>query len=46
MLVTRLEDELGYSPQQVAELVGVLPDELHSLYSTGSSNVDNIREAT
>jgi Zn-dependent peptidase ImmA (M78 family) len=46
MLVSRLEHELGYSPQQVAELVGLLPDELHSLYSTNSSNVDNIREAT
>ena len=45
-MITRLEHELGYSPQQVAELVGLLPDELHSLYSTDPSNVDNIREAT
>jgi Zn-dependent peptidase ImmA (M78 family)/transcriptional regulator with XRE-family HTH domain len=45
-LVTQLEQELGYSPPQVADLVGLLPDELDSLYPTGSSYVDNIREAT
>jgi Zn-dependent peptidase ImmA (M78 family) len=36
-LVTRLEHDLGYSPQQVAELVGLLPDELQSLYPTDST---------
>jgi Zn-dependent peptidase ImmA (M78 family) len=46
MLVTRLEHELGYSSQQVTDLVGLLPDELHSLYPTGPAYVDNIREAT
>jgi Zn-dependent peptidase ImmA (M78 family) len=45
-LVARLEHELGYSPQQVAELVGLLPDELHSLYPASSTYAHNIREAT
>jgi Zn-dependent peptidase ImmA (M78 family) len=45
MLVTRLEHDLAYSPQQVAELVGLLPDELQSLYPTDSTCAHNIREA-
>jgi Zn-dependent peptidase ImmA (M78 family)/transcriptional regulator with XRE-family HTH domain len=44
-LITRLEHDLGYSPQQVAELVGLLPDELQSLYPTDSTYAHNIREA-
>jgi len=45
-IVTRLEHDLGYSPQQIADLVGLVPDELRSLYPPGSVYVDNIREAT
>jgi Zn-dependent peptidase ImmA (M78 family) len=45
-LVTRLVDELDYSAQQIADAVGLLPEELDSLYSTTSRYDHNIREAT
>jgi Zn-dependent peptidase ImmA (M78 family) len=46
MLMTRLERDLGYTTQRVAEVIGLFPEELHSLYPTESSYVHNIREAT
>jgi Zn-dependent peptidase ImmA (M78 family) len=44
-LVTRLED-LGYSTQQIADAVGLLPEEVDSLSPTTSTYDHNIREAT
>jgi Zn-dependent peptidase ImmA (M78 family) len=46
MIVTHLEHDLGYSSEQIADLVGLLPDELRSPYPTSSVYVDNNREAT
>jgi Zn-dependent peptidase ImmA (M78 family)/transcriptional regulator with XRE-family HTH domain len=46
MIVTHLEHDLGYSFEQIADLVGLVPDELRSLYPTSSVCVDNNREAT
>jgi Zn-dependent peptidase ImmA (M78 family) len=46
MIVTHLEHDLGYSFEQIADLVGLVPDELRSLYPTSSVYVDNNREAT
>jgi Zn-dependent peptidase ImmA (M78 family) len=45
-LVTRLEHDLGYSLQQVADAVGLLPSELRSLYLADPTYDHNIREAT
>lgn len=45
-LITHLEEDLGFSTQQIADAVGLLLEELDSLYSTTSSYDHNIREAT
>jgi Zn-dependent peptidase ImmA (M78 family) len=45
-LVSRLEEDLGYSSQQIADAVGLLPEELDSLYPASSRHDHNIREGT
>ena len=45
-LVTCLEREHGYSTEQIAEVVGLFPDELRSLYSKDSTDGHNIQETT
>jgi Zn-dependent peptidase ImmA (M78 family) len=43
-LVDRLEHDLGYSTEQIAQLVGLFPDELRSLYSIGPAVDHNVQE--
>jgi Zn-dependent peptidase ImmA (M78 family)/transcriptional regulator with XRE-family HTH domain len=45
-LITRLEEDLAYSSQQIADAVGLLPDELDSLYPPSSRYDHNIPDAT